>query len=448
MMNIVVLGKYCALVLLVGISLNRACVQGLRLVRVDLPSGVILGDSARLNCSFDLENDQLYSVKWYKGNREFFRYIPSDTPPSQTYYLPGVHVDKKQSNMNVLVLAKTDISSEDRYKCEVSADAPSFQTIRAEKDLKIYVLPKKGPEIVGVRPQYDVGDVVNVTCHAGPSRPAGVVEWLINGDHPSEEDDAAQVTYPVAREHGLMKSKLGLTFRVARRHFDHNGVMKLKCMVTVSETFSQSSEKIVIGTDTKSYREEVPDDGPVIYGGQTHYHVGDTMNVTCIYARQGKPVLMTWLLNDEEVHHKYLVHYQPEKDELGRYRTALGLRFTVRSAHFRHDQLQLKCIVEVEGPERPHAVHHSAIPGVIHPIDFQGHRPHGSQNGHGQRNVNNGHHQITPPLSVFDHNNLSQQYSANCATTMAWNLPFPYNSFVAVCVAMQAVLHLLLGSYV
>lgn len=47
----------------------------------------------------------------------------------------------------------------------------------------ISVLPKKGPEIVGVRPQYDVGDVVNVTCHAGPSRPAGVVEWLINGDH-------------------------------------------------------------------------------------------------------------------------------------------------------------------------------------------------------------------------------------------------------------------------
>lgn len=122
--------------------------------------------------------------------------------------------------------------------------------------------------------------------------------------------------------------------------------------------------------------------------------------------------------------------------------------YKVRSAHFRHDQLQLKCIVEVEGPERPHAVHHSAIPGVIHPIDFQGHRPHGSQNGHGQRNVNNGHHQITPPLSVFDHNNLSQQYSANCATTMAWNLPFLYNSFVAVCVAMQAVLHLLLGSYV
>lgn len=76
---------------------------------------------------------------------------------------------------------------------------------------------------------------------------------------------------------------------------------------------------------------DVPDDGPVIYGGQTHYHVGDTMNVTCTYSRQGKPVSMTWLLNDEEVPHKYLVHYQPEKDEEGRHRTALGLKFTGKS---------------------------------------------------------------------------------------------------------------------
>ncbi|OQR69840.1 hypothetical protein BIW11_12018 [Tropilaelaps mercedesae] len=158
-------------------------VDALRLVRVDLPGGVIRGDSVRLNCSFDLENDKLYSVKWYKGNREFFRYIPSETPPSQTYYLPGVHVDAEQSNMNTLVLSKTEISSEDVYKCEVSADAPSFQTIRAEKELKIYVLPEKGPEIVGIRPQYDIGDIVNVTCHAGLSKPAGKLDWFINGEY-------------------------------------------------------------------------------------------------------------------------------------------------------------------------------------------------------------------------------------------------------------------------
>lgn len=47
--------------------------RALRLVRVDMPGGVILGEAVALNCSFDLESDQLYSVKWYKGNREFFR---------------------------------------------------------------------------------------------------------------------------------------------------------------------------------------------------------------------------------------------------------------------------------------------------------------------------------------------------------------------------------------
>ncbi|OQR66316.1 hypothetical protein BIW11_05000 [Tropilaelaps mercedesae] len=216
---------------------------------------------------------------------------------------------------------------------------------------------------------------------------------------PSEADEAAKAVYPIGHHHGLMKSSLGLIFRVSRRHFDRNGVMKLKCTVTVSESYSLSSEKIVVGTDTKLYQKvitlrvkrstvksprkrinqgyghlynlcnlplvsvheysyiyqeafsvfrfvpykftfrrrrmlsggiiesELPDDGPVIYGGQTHYHVGDTMNVTCTYTRQGKPVTLSWLLNDEEVPHKYLVHYLPEKLDLGTYQTALGLHF-------------------------------------------------------------------------------------------------------------------------
>ena len=72
---------------------------------------------------------------------------------------------------------------------------------------------------------------------------------------------------------------------------------------------------------------EIPDDGPVIYGGQTHYHVGDTMNVTCMYTRQGKPVSLQWLLNDEEVPARFLVQYHPKKLSQGRFQTALGLQF-------------------------------------------------------------------------------------------------------------------------
>ena len=34
---------------------------------------VLLGDRAVLQCLYDLEGEELYSVKWYKQGQEFFR---------------------------------------------------------------------------------------------------------------------------------------------------------------------------------------------------------------------------------------------------------------------------------------------------------------------------------------------------------------------------------------
>lgn len=30
--------------------------------------------NVELNCHFDMENEELYAVKWYKDEQEFFRY--------------------------------------------------------------------------------------------------------------------------------------------------------------------------------------------------------------------------------------------------------------------------------------------------------------------------------------------------------------------------------------
>lgn len=74
-------------------------IAGLRLSRLDVPAAVIRGEPAWLNCSYDLEKDELYSVKWYKNNVEFYRYLPTDRPPGQKYDLQGVYVDvSKQMN--------------------------------------------------------------------------------------------------------------------------------------------------------------------------------------------------------------------------------------------------------------------------------------------------------------------------------------------------------------
>jgi hypothetical protein len=49
------------------------------------------------------------------------------------------------------------------YKCEVSAEAPSFRTKFAKQDMVVVIIPTKA-EIVGAQPKYQVGDLVNVTC--------------------------------------------------------------------------------------------------------------------------------------------------------------------------------------------------------------------------------------------------------------------------------------------
>lgn len=65
----------------------------LRLVEVRIPNYVVKGSTAQLECLYDLDGETLYSVKWYKDGNEFYRYVPRDLPPAQTFVLPGVSVN-------------------------------------------------------------------------------------------------------------------------------------------------------------------------------------------------------------------------------------------------------------------------------------------------------------------------------------------------------------------
>lgn len=71
--------------------ISGAC--SLRLRDFNVPAVVMRGDPVRLNCSYDLELDTLYSIKWHKNNIEFYRYLPEDNPPAQKYELPGIYLD-------------------------------------------------------------------------------------------------------------------------------------------------------------------------------------------------------------------------------------------------------------------------------------------------------------------------------------------------------------------
>ena len=59
----------------------------------EVPLHVPRGQTIQLRCQFDLEGEQLYSVKWYKGGREFFRSVPNESPTKLRYDVQGVWVD-------------------------------------------------------------------------------------------------------------------------------------------------------------------------------------------------------------------------------------------------------------------------------------------------------------------------------------------------------------------
>ncbi|XP_017479201.1 PREDICTED: uncharacterized protein LOC108368794 [Rhagoletis zephyria] len=65
-------------------------------VSVSIPSAVKRGDNAILICNYNLEYDNLYTVKWYRGRREFYRYTPKENPALKIFPASGGYtVDRK-----------------------------------------------------------------------------------------------------------------------------------------------------------------------------------------------------------------------------------------------------------------------------------------------------------------------------------------------------------------
>lgn len=90
--------KMCVIIMLSGLFLclflagfSSAAIRNISLY-VDPPS-VRRGQHARFVCSYDLDKSPLYSVKFYRGNFEFYRYSPSQLPPTKNFQFVGFNVD-------------------------------------------------------------------------------------------------------------------------------------------------------------------------------------------------------------------------------------------------------------------------------------------------------------------------------------------------------------------
>ena len=64
------------------------------MVESNIPVYKQVGEETTLLCHYDLEGHSLYSVKWYKDDVEFYRYMPKNLPAKLVYPdMPGIDVD-------------------------------------------------------------------------------------------------------------------------------------------------------------------------------------------------------------------------------------------------------------------------------------------------------------------------------------------------------------------
>ncbi|XP_048477757.1 uncharacterized protein LOC105395638 [Plutella xylostella] len=229
-------------VLIFGVVSLWALVSiSLRVVSLSVPALRARGEAASLACEYDLAGGRLYSVKWYRDNEEFYRYMPRLRPPQHAHALDGVTVDLHKSSARRVHLRDLTLKSRGLYRCEVSEEAPSFHSAEAEAFLEVYYFPREAPKVSGHERRYGNNEPLDVNCSSAEAFPAPDLQWLVNGQkvtNPSWLLPLATVPTPA----GLLVSRLGL--RAPAR-----GRMRLRCVAAIG---TQKRERSVVIETSRS----------------------------------------------------------------------------------------------------------------------------------------------------------------------------------------------------
>ncbi|XP_071651122.1 uncharacterized protein [Temnothorax longispinosus] len=213
-----------------------------------IPEVVQRGDKVILRCHYDLENAPLYSLKWYRGKHEFYRFSPTEEPSTKVFNISGINVDSDNSNESQVTLRNVDFGLSGTFICEVTADAPTFSTASVSKNLTVVFLPREEPVIVSERDRYDPGDMLRANCSLPPSKPPVHLSFTLNS-RPVETTARQQRTKD---DEGTQWSEISLTLQPF--HYT-NGRLNLRCIAHIPGIYTRQSELHLLS----GMREPVPE---------------------------------------------------------------------------------------------------------------------------------------------------------------------------------------------
>ncbi|CAL4088966.1 unnamed protein product [Meganyctiphanes norvegica] len=146
------------------------------------------------------------------------------------------------SDGQIVVLRSVTLATSGRYKCEVLAEAPAFNTLVEHAILTVVEIPREEPVVVGGRKKYYPGDMVRLNCSSSPSKPAATLTWFINGKRVTRDqspDHYLKPYQPLMLQDGLEVSTLGLSFRATHEHFPNN-LLSVRCSSEIGIYYNQT----------------------------------------------------------------------------------------------------------------------------------------------------------------------------------------------------------------
>lgn len=218
----------------------------LHIKNIIVPKFTQVGENVMLKCDYDLQHDILYSIKWYKDNQEFYRYVPMDEPPKQRFSVIGADTRLELSDKEHVHLHNISLASAGLYTCEVSTEAPRFRTQAVTMNMRVIHPPEAGPYLQGGRIGYRVGDLLDVNCSSPASHPKVLLKFYLN-DEPVNEKNVLKIDLTKAKD-GLTPALSSYTLRIKRMHFKH-GSLTLKCTADIYRTYYKSVKRTFQGID-------------------------------------------------------------------------------------------------------------------------------------------------------------------------------------------------------
>ncbi|XP_013187096.1 uncharacterized protein LOC106132282 [Amyelois transitella] len=258
MSTLVVVKRHGRREAVIFVALLSEC-YSLKNVELKVPDAAERNVKVVLECHYKLErqatyHEELYQVKWYRGDKEFCRYEPRAVPPLKVFPIDGIEVSNETTGVKLTIIPRNRVTAEGQYSCEVTADSPSFQTQQVFAHMYVvgeyrdtYTvnlfpdLPKEYPEMTDLKRSYKLGSKLVANCSSEGSLPAANLTFFVNGNPARPQHIYHRVDGNSSS--GLMSSYSSLQFIVQRRHLKKDMMIRVKCAAYIYMIYWKTVEK-------------------------------------------------------------------------------------------------------------------------------------------------------------------------------------------------------------